>query len=55
MNDRATPTTARLVYEGNGIYKATLSLDRDSYQFKIGRTDWKEGNFGGHQDGYELR
>jgi len=54
MNDWATPTTARLVYEGNGIYKATLSLDRDSYEFKIGSMDWKEGNFGGHQDGLRI-
>ena len=55
MNNWTTPANARLVYQGDGNYKATLSLDQDSYKFKIGGTEWGEGNFGGRQGGLRIK
>ena len=54
MNNWTTPANARLVYQGDGNYKATLSLDHGSYKFKIGGTEWRDGNFGGRQEGLRI-
>ena len=53
MNNWTTPVSAKLVYQGNGNYQVTLALGPGSYEFKIGSTDWRHGNFGGPN--YVLR
>ncbi len=54
FNDWSTPDSAKLVYQRDGNYKLTLSLDAGSYEFKIGSTDWQQGNFGGRDYGLRV-
>jgi hypothetical protein len=54
LNNWTTPDSARLVYQGDGNYKATLSLAAGSHEFKIGSTDWRHGNLGGRHDGLRV-
>lgn len=38
--------TDSLVYKGDGIYQATITLNADSYGFKIASSDWSTVNLG---------
>lgn len=54
MNNWAALTEAKLVYQGDGLYSATLWLEPGSYEFKIGTADWWKGNFGGRHPGLRI-
>jgi hypothetical protein len=54
MNNWNALTSDRLSYQGDGTYKVTLALERGSYEFKIGSSNWWDGNFGGRQEGLRI-
>jgi hypothetical protein len=54
MNDWTAPANAKFVYQNDGTYKVTLSLEAGDHEFKIGSKNWWDGNFGGHQDGLRI-
>lgn len=54
MNNWTAQTSARLVYQGDGFYRATLWLEPGSYEFRIGSTNWWQGSLGGQQVGLTM-